>query len=345
MPNTHTDYDQTVDIVRNAIPRMSELKIPITPSNYAVWYEYLTESNQALRQEMDTLLGREQPITEAEMRALYERYLEERNEKLQAAKTALSQVVNTLLSHIDRADGHFSSFSTELGDIANHLSGDTTVDDLNSLMDRAMAATNLALEHGVEMKQKLSRLATEMDDVRDRLARSREEARADVLTGVNNRLAFKEELAKLSETVNQDSHSPCLLIIDLDFFKRINDAFGHLAGDHVLLMVAQEVKASVRGRDMVARYGGEEFAVLLRDTPRTGCKAVAEHVRAGVERLMIQLPDDLGVKEPIAVSVSIGGAWYRDQEAPEAFVDRADQALYRSKQAGRNRVTWEGLTS
>mgnify|MGYP001818003489 FL=1 len=82
MPNTNTKYDQSVHIVRNAIPRMSELRIPITPSNYAVWYEYLTDSNKDLRREMDALLGREQPITNSEMQALYERYLEERSEKL-----------------------------------------------------------------------------------------------------------------------------------------------------------------------------------------------------------------------------------------------------------------------
>ena len=82
MPNTNTKYDQSVYIVRNAIPRMSELRIPITPSNYAVWYEYLTDSNKDLRREMDALLGREQPITNSEMQALYERYLEERSEKL-----------------------------------------------------------------------------------------------------------------------------------------------------------------------------------------------------------------------------------------------------------------------
>lgn len=343
MPNTN--YDQTVSIVRNAIPRMSELRIPITPINYAVWYEYLTESNQGLRQEMDALLDREQPITDSEMSSLYERYLEQRSENIQVAKTALSQVVNTLLSHIDHADGHFSSFSSELGDIASSLDGETSVDDLNQLMDRAMQATNAALERGAEMKHKLSSLAAEMDDVRDKLARSQEEARVDALTGVNNRLAFQENLEKLPQTAHDDSHAPCLLVIDLDYFKRINDGYGHLAGDQVLKAVAERIRESVRGRDMVARFGGEEFAVLLRDTPRTGCKAVAENVRSSIENAPVELAAELGVAEPLAVTASLGGAWLRDDEAIEAFIDRADQALYRSKEGGRNRVTWEGMTT
>jgi diguanylate cyclase len=342
VPNTNTQYDQTVDIVRNAIPRMSELKIPITPSNYAVWYEYLSDSNQALRQEMDVLLSRGQPITNGEMKGLYERYLKERNEEQWVAKTALSQMVSTLMSHIENADGHYSGFTSELNDIASSLAGDVSSKELDDLMDRAMRATNTALEQGKDLKQRLSSLATEMEDVRGKLERSQKEARADALTGLHNRLAFQEELAALPRFAVQDSHAPCLLLIDVDFFKRVNDNYGHPVGDHVLRAVAREIKACVRGRDMVARYGGEEFAVLLRDTPRSGCVAVAEHVRAGIERQMIKVPEELLADVLIAVTASVGGAWFREEETPEAFVDRADRALYLSKQEGRNRVTWEG---
>lgn len=344
MPKQYSEpnYDFSVDIVRHAIPRMSALKIPITPSNYAVWYEYLADSNQALREEMDALLARDQPITGSEMRALYERYLEERSEKLQVAKTALSQVVNALMSQIQHADGHYSGFSSELSDIAASLAGETSADDLSSLMQRAMHATNAALEHGAELKQKLSSLAAQMEDVQSKLARSRQEARSDALTQVNNRLAFQETLDNLRRDAFEDTHVPCLLVIDIDHFKRVNDTHGHPVGDRVLARVAQEIKASVRGGDMVARYGGEEFAVLLRDTPRTGCLAVAENLRQQIERAVIDLAAEAGAQGKLSVTVSIGGAWLREQESTDRFFDRADRALYLSKQNGRNRVTWEG---
>ncbi|MDJ0739895.1 MAG: diguanylate cyclase [Gammaproteobacteria bacterium] len=343
MPQTTTtpSYDKTVDIVRSAIPRMAELKIPITPSNYAVWFEYLSDSNAGLRREMDALLGREEPISDVEMRDLYERYLEERSEKVASAKTALSRVVNALMQHINAADGHYNSFSAELKDVAEGLSGDVTGDNLNVLIDRAVNATHAALERSAEMKQQFSDLAVEMQTVRSELARTQEEARSDPLTGLYNRLAFQEELSRLGAYETEDSHTPCLMILDIDRFKGVNDTYGHLAGDHVLQAVANEIRASVRGRDVVARYGGEEFAILLRDTARSGCMAVAENVRLHVARSTIQLPPELGVAEPIAVTVSIGGAWFRDGELTEALVDRADRALYRSKEGGRNRVTWE----
>lgn len=97
----------------------------------------------------------------------------------------------------------------------------------------------------------------------------------------------------------------------------------------------------MRGRDIVARYGGDEFAILLRDTPRSGCMAVAENVGLHVARTAIELPADLGYDQPAEVTVSLGGAWYREQEAAEALVERSDKALYRSKENGRDQVTWE----
>lgn len=341
MTKPKPSYDQTVDIVRSAIPRMSELKIPMTPCNYAVWFEYLSESNDALRDEMDTLLSRDAPISDAEMRELYERYLEERNEKVASAKTALSQVVNALMHSINQADDHYSDFSSELNDVAAGLGDELSADGLNGLIDRAVQATNTALERGAQMKKKFSNLAVEMQQVRSELARSQEEARSDALTGLYNRLAFQEELLRLGEYAEIDSHAPCLLLLDIDFFKRVNDTYGHLAGDHVLQTVAHQVKAAIRGRDIVARYGGEEFAILLRDTPHSGCMAVAENVRLHIAQTVIQLPEELGFDQPVEVTVSLGGAWHREQEPAESFVDRADRALYLSKENGRNQVSWD----
>jgi diguanylate cyclase len=330
-----------VDIVRSAIPRMSELKIPITPANYAVWYAYLSESHKELQHEMDALLRSPEPVTGAAMRRLYERYLDERQENVDVAKTALSQVISALLSHIHQADGHYRDFASELRDIADGLAGESDAGSLNRLIDRAVQATNAALDHGNDLKQRFSALAEEMQEVRGRLERLQDEARSDALTGVYNRLAFNEELEGLPAAMQQDSHAPCLLLIDIDHFKRVNDTFGHLAGDHVLTVVAQEIKAGVRGRDLVARYGGEEFVVLLRDTPRSGCIAVAENLRAGIARSPVRLPPDLGQAGELSLTVSIGGAWYREGEAAEALIDRADRSLYRSKEAGRDRVSWE----
>ena len=334
------DYARTVHIVRSAIPRMSELKIPITPINYAVWYEYLNASHPDLHDEMEVLLGRGGPITDAAMQALYERYLEERSEKVKYVKNALGQFVSALMSHIAHADEHYVGFSSEMKSVVEDLSGEVSSDGLNGLIDRTIRATNTVLEHGAEMKQRFSQLAAEMQQVRNDLARSQSEARLDPLTGLNNRLAFQEAIGKLPTTSTDDGHATCLLLVDVDFFKKVNDTWGHLAGDHVLKIVAEGIRDSVGEHGLVARYGGEEFAVLVRNTPRSDCEMVAEGIRRCIQSHAIQCPSELGLEQPISVTVSVGGAWYRSGESIEAFVDRSDSALYQSKQGGRNRVTW-----
>jgi diguanylate cyclase len=100
-------------------------------------------------------------------------------------------------------------------------------------------------------------------------------------------------------------------------------------GDQVLASDAKEIKESVRGRDMVARFGGEESAVLIRDTPRSGCKIVAENIRSNIEIKNIQA----GVLN-ISETASLGGAWYRENESIEALIDRAHRSLYSSKGNG-----------
>jgi len=339
--NSENHYNQTVRIVRDAIPRMSEMKTPITPENYAVWYEYLGNSNDKLRQEMDVLLNRDHPISNNEMLALYESYVENRNEKLNFAKTALSQIINTLHNHLQQADGHYGGFSRELNEITSNISEDTSSDDFIVLMERAIHATNTALQQGADMRGKLSSMATETEIIRSKLAHSQEEARTDALTGLNNRLAFQEELTELPKSLEDDSHIPCLLIIDIDHFKQVNDTYGHLAGDQVLAAIAQEIRASIRGRDMVARFGGEEFAVLIRDTPRSGCKVVAENIRSNIEQCSVDLINEEGKALTLSVTASVGGAWLRIKESTEEFIARADRNLYSSKENGRNKVTWE----
>ncbi len=342
METEQNHYDRTVDIVRNAIPRMSELKIPITPVNYTVWYEYLSDSVPDLTAAMNALLLEADTVSGEAMRDLYERFLEDRDDKLQAAKKALAEMVRALMTHLGNADQSFDRFSTELHDIADSLSDDTSAEDLNALMDRALRATNVALTQGVEMKKQLSHLADEMQHMRAELERTYEAARIDALTGLCNRRVFDEALESLESEAKDDTHPPCLLIIDIDHFKRVNDTYGHQTGDEVLKQVAKEIKASVRGRDLVARLGGEEFAVLLRDTPHSGCKAVAEHIRINVRLREAEVMDETSYPIRLKVTLSVGGAYLHSEEPSDAFVARADRALYQAKSEGRDRVKWEG---
>jgi len=152
----------------------------------------------------------------------------------------------------------------------------------------------------------------------------------DKLTGLKNRRYFQEKLEEQLSN-NEKSASPfSLFILDIDHFKKVNDTFGHQVGDEVLAQLAQLLKNQARSLDIVARYGGEEFVVILPETDQNEAKAIAEQLRQAVEQAKWQTGR-------ITVSVGIATAIKTDNET--TILQRADKALYASKENGRNHVT------
>jgi diguanylate cyclase (GGDEF)-like protein len=158
-------------------------------------------------------------------------------------------------------------------------------------------------------------------------------AKIDVLTGLPNRRYFDEALS-MERPRRRANDSLGILMVDIDHFKILNDRFGHATGDRVLRAVAGAIAQAVRAEDTPARYGGEEFAVLLRRTSAEQAIEVGERIRRAVVRLH---PASLGIDEPVTVSVGVAVAG-GNQVAIPGLVERADQALYRAKRLGRDRV-------
>lgn len=162
-------------------------------------------------------------------------------------------------------------------------------------------------------------------------------AMVDALTGLYNRRWLEDALPRFVNRFAR-SHQPlALLMVDVDYFKKVNDELGHPAGDATLIAVAHTLKAACRPTDLVARYGGEEFAVILPDTGPRAATGVAERLRHAVSLAPIR--DSEGKLLP-GVTVSIGAA-ILDADGAPALLARADAALYASKQGGRNRVTMD----
>jgi diguanylate cyclase (GGDEF)-like protein len=158
-------------------------------------------------------------------------------------------------------------------------------------------------------------------------------AKIDVLTRLPNRRYFDEALA-IESPRRRANDSLGILMVDIDHFKILNDRFGHATGDRVLRAVAKAIAGAVRDEDTPARYGGEEFAVLLRRTDREGAVEVGERIRRAVVKLH---PSSLGISEPVTVSVGVAVAG-ADGVSVRRLVERADQALYKAKRQGRDRV-------
>ena len=163
---------------------------------------------------------------------------------------------------------------------------------------------------------------------------ARDVADHDGLTSLYNRRAFNDFLARAVAREDRQGGHFALLLLDIDRFKKLNDTYGHPAGDAALRHTAQLLTHQLRKSDLAARFGGEEFVVLLASTDHAGAEHLAEKVRAEVERGRLVYD---GAR--LGVTVSIGLAvWPADGRDPEALVAAADRALYAAKESGRNRV-------
>ncbi|WP_448548837.1 diguanylate cyclase [Thalassotalea fusca] len=172
---------------------------------------------------------------------------------------------------------------------------------------------------------------TRLGKVLDDLAQAN---RIDGLTQIFNRKHWEECLAKEFSRARRYSHGLALVMFDLDHFKKLNDNYGHLCGDTVLLETANAIKSLLRLCDLFGRYGGEEFAVILPETDLTGASDVAERIRNAIEKLVIKYQH-----HEIRLSASVGVAVLRDDQSRyEDLISQADTALYTAKAAGRNQV-------
>ncbi|RME35670.1 MAG: GGDEF domain-containing protein [Gammaproteobacteria bacterium] len=158
-------------------------------------------------------------------------------------------------------------------------------------------------------------------------------ALTDPVTGLNNRSALEQALEHQVELARRHGNPLSLLMVDIDFFKLVNDRHGHLAGDSLLRELGTRLVECVRRSDVIFRYGGEEFSILLNNTDLAGARRLAERVRIAIE----EKPFAHGHKQ-IPITVSVGVATLNKNEDGRSLVARADRALYQAKEAGRNQV-------
>ncbi|MBS0014419.1 MAG: GGDEF domain-containing protein [Desulfobacterales bacterium] len=158
----------------------------------------------------------------------------------------------------------------------------------------------------------------------------------DSLTGVSNRRRLFEVLTQETNRCSRGETPFSICLLDIDHFKQVNDAYGHLAGDEILCTIAGSISQDIRNIDAFGRYGGEEFLLILAQTPLCGAVVKAEKVRSQVAGLRFT-----EISKEIVVTVSIGAAQYRPAEDIDTTLLRADQALYAAKENGRNRVETE----
>jgi diguanylate cyclase len=211
------------------------------------------------------------------------------------------------------------------------FSGPAGRDQPTSLTDLVVSVVKEVLRANEQLQQRLTLAEAQLERQTAEIAAHLSQALTDNLTGLPNRRAFDEQLGQRIEAYSRYTVPFSLLLIDIDYFKKINDTHGHVAGDHVLSEIATVLRAALRKPDFVARYGGEEFAAILPYTSLEDAVHAARHTRLAVEAATTLFDD-----RPIRVTTSVGLAAILDEDDSKSILKRADDALYASKRGGRN---------
>jgi diguanylate cyclase len=181
------------------------------------------------------------------------------------------------------------------------------------------------------MRTRIAVLERESRSLHESLREEQRLAMIDALTGIPNRAAYDDRIEQEHKRWKRFARPVSILAWDIDRFKAINDAYGHKAGDKVLRVIGQHLARHVRDTDFVARYGGEEFVMLLVGTDTAEARTVAEKIRQEISQLGFHFHD-----QPVSITASCGITAFTGDDTPDAAFNRADKALYRAKEAGRN---------
>lgn len=331
---------EAYSFVRLALPLMSKYEIPAIPSNYTVWYNYVSGSNSELTKTIDSIRDKGEEFTEKKNEALFRQFFGEKDEnELKKIREDLQQILTTILGEVTELTGQTQEYEAFISKTVNVLAIDTSTEEIKTVVGEILKKTKTLGGFGKTLRHKLTETTETLETLKKDFEQVKTEASVDFLTGVPNRKAFDEALLKLTGEALSDNKDLCLLMIDIDHFKRFNDEYGHLTGDEVLRFVAKKIKELVRGRDFLARFGGEEFVLILPETPIIGATVVAESIRSFFAETTLK---EVATSKKLGkITVSLGAARYHPGEPTEELIMRSDQALYFAKNTGRNRVVEE----
>lgn len=329
---------RSADACRN---HMDQLDIPPTPENFTVWYHYYAGELPGLRRAMDILISNRQEFTPDICADLYNRFfgLERQAVSLRQISTKIESAVSDAIGMLDSANQDARIYGEVLGETAAKLDGGASATLVREVVNRVIGETRSMIDRSDLLEKQLSQSTAEIGELRKQVESASREAMTDPLTGIGNRKMFDYQMKQSVQAAMEHGGELSLMMLDIDHFKRFNDNFGHQFGDMVLRLVARSLMEGVKATDHAVRYGGEEFAILLPETQVSDALVVAEQLRSAVASKTLVKK---GTKETLGnVTMSIGVSSYRLGEPVSVFIERADAALYKAKQSGRNRVLSE----
>ncbi|MCF8480849.1 MAG: diguanylate cyclase [Rhodospirillum sp.] len=329
--------EQALVIAGQAMEHMVAHGIAPNPRNFTIWYGYSSDHYPDLRRHMEKVMSSKTTFSEDVNSEIFERFFTsaQETEGVANAGVKLETTLEQMLKLFTAANKGTERYNRTLEDFSDQVAT-TDPKALEAMVGTMVAETKRMMRVNDQLADELSQSSKEVHKLREDLDKVRHEALTDGLTGIANRKVFDNQIREQTRIATEDGTPLSLLMIDIDFFKKFNDSFGHQMGDQVLRLVAKTIQEGVRGQDITARYGGEEFSVILPETRVREAITVAETIRRHVASKRVtnrRTSQDMGT-----VTLSIGVSQFEPGEGISNFIQRADEALYMAKGEGRNRV-------
>lgn len=278
----------------------------------------------------------------------FEAFLKRLDERLELLREHFSAQSSAQSGRLDASEHLDREIREEIERVGQRLQESDDLQDLKQSVSRHLESIGQAVgrfrtqesereralsEQLEAMQEKVAAMEAHSEQMQEQVRKERLRAMTDLLTELPNREAWQERLSFEYNRWQRYSHPLTIGVLDIDLFKRINDSYGHKAGDRVLQLVAREFRDRLRTTDFVARFGGEEFVVLFPETEPSDARAVVDKLREHVGKLPFHFRGEL-----VTVTFSAGLAGFIAGDTEESVFDRADRALYQAKDAGRDQV-------
>ena len=321
---------------------LREHHVPPYPQFFELLYTYASGVNPHLNNQIESLFQGDEDDTDVAER-LYQEFLRTNDveERLNHLSEKVFTKIDSVRGAVKKAMNTAESYSGKLVQANEHLANENLADQIDPTALRAL--TSELLEETKQMQannrileERLQSSKTDIAALQRDLDAVRRESQLDPLTKIYNRKFFDRSIDKAVADAVESGNPVSIFLLDIDYFKRFNDTFGHQTGDQVLRLVALTLKSMIKGLDIAARYGGEEFAAILPNTSLSGANALAEMVRKAIqskELLRRSTNEKLG-----RVTASFGVAEFMPSDNAVSLIERADRCLYAAKRNGRNQV-------
>jgi len=335
------DSPRTVtEIAKNVILNASVRSIPLTPENFYVWFEYFLGSNQELKTAIDEQIASEKGFSQEINERLYTEYLKgDKKEILDEVHKETHKIFQNIFRVTLSTNNLASDYSDKMEEYSNKLHDANDLTQMRNFIEDIIKDTNNMAESSRQLNQELEEATSQIQTLSKQLEETEREVLLDALTGLNNRKAFDRKINDLCEKFDKNEEFFSVIMLDIDYFKKFNDQYGHQVGDEVLRIVGSHLKENLKGKDFPSRYGGEEFIVLLPNTKLDKAYIVAEQIRETISKKRLKIKKTgqaLG-----NITVSVGVSEIREGDTAISVVERVDSALYLAKDSGRNNVKSE----